>query len=161
MSDLETLSERVSTLERTVTDGAMPSLQDDAELRRTTADLAGRVDELEAELDELDAAVQTLRGYVGNIRAVNDDVERLADAALAKAEVAEASHSDRSNRTPRSHSNGADSLGSRNSDRQRPETPPERDTPPTQTSPYEIPRCGSDRDESDDRSFTTRLRDLL
>lgn len=161
MSDIETLSERVSTLERTVTDGEMPSIQEDAELRRTTADLAGRMDDFEAELDELDAAVQALRGYVGNIRAVNDDVERRADAALAKAETAEASRFDRSNRTSRPLSSGGDSLGNRNADRQRSEAPPEKGAPPSPTSPYEIPRCEHERDESDDRSLTTRLRELL
>ncbi|WP_231184331.1 hypothetical protein [Haladaptatus sp. DYF46] len=161
MADLETLSERVSALERTVTDGEIPSRRDDADLRKTTANLAERMDELEAELDELDAAVQALRGYVGNIRAVNDDVERRADAALAKAEAAETSRPDRSNMTSRPPSNGGESSGNRNPDRLRSETPPEKGTPPSPTSPYELPRCDPERDESDDRSLTTRLRHLL
>ncbi len=49
-------------------------------------ELTARMDELEARLDELDAATQAVRGYVGGVRAVNRDVERRADLALAKIE---------------------------------------------------------------------------
>ncbi|WP_423745531.1 hypothetical protein V5735_06055 (plasmid) [Haladaptatus sp. SPP-AMP-3] len=173
MPDLETLSERVSTLEQTLTDGEMPALEDDAELRRTTADLAARMDELETELDELDAAVQALRGYVGNIRAVNDDVERRVDAALAKAEACQSDPSERSfesgrNRTA-SRSNravserrfGTDSEGGSKIGRQHSSDDSggsSRSNPP---SPYEIPRTDGDRTESGDRSLTARLRELL
>jgi len=87
----DTLEERVRALERTVTDGEyeLTELTEEAaarerldELEAQTADLADRVAELEA-------ATQALRGYVGNVRAVNQDVERRADAALKKAESVE------------------------------------------------------------------------
>jgi hypothetical protein len=40
-------------------------------------------------VSELEAATQALRGYVGNVRAVNRDIEQRADTALAKAESVE------------------------------------------------------------------------
>ena len=84
----ETLEERLAAVERAVTDGEheFPALTD-------TAEVANRLDEVESNLDalsdrvaELEAASQALRGYVGNVRSVNRDVERRADAALAAVE---------------------------------------------------------------------------
>jgi hypothetical protein len=78
------LEERVAALERALTDGHA----DDGfpEAGRMDA----RLDELEAtvadhddRVAELDAAVQALRGFAGGVRAVDEAVERRADAAVA------------------------------------------------------------------------------
>lgn len=92
MSDLETVDERLRAVERALTDDDtdLTDLRDAAELTHEIETLAARLDDAEDRLDELDAATQALRGYVGNVRAVNESVERRADAALAKAESVEA-----------------------------------------------------------------------
>lgn len=90
-SELETLQRRVRALER--------AQETEPQARSTTngdADLDAlepRVDALETEVTELRAAVQAVRGYVGNVRAVNREVERRADAALAKVESFESTSS--------------------------------------------------------------------
>jgi hypothetical protein len=91
MSDANALDERLRAVERALTDddSDLTDLRDAAELTREIETLAGRFDDAEERLDELDAATQALRGYVGNVRAVNESVERRADAALAKAESVE------------------------------------------------------------------------
>lgn len=85
MAERETLDRRLRAVERTVVDG-----ETDLEAIREAGQLTERVDQVTADLDavqerldELEAATQALRGYVGNVRSVNDDVERRADAALA------------------------------------------------------------------------------
>jgi len=92
MPNLETLDERLRAVERALTDddSDLTDLRDAAELTRDVERLAGRLDDAEERLADLDAATQALRGYVGNVRAVNESVERRADAALAKAESVEA-----------------------------------------------------------------------
>jgi uncharacterized protein YoxC len=92
MSDTDALDERLCAVERALTDddSGLTDLRDAAELTREIEALAGRIDDVEDRLDELDAATQALRGYVGNVRSVNESVERRADAALAKAESVEA-----------------------------------------------------------------------
>jgi chromosome segregation ATPase len=92
MSDDDELDRRLRAVERALTDGDsdLTDLRDAAELTRELERLAARLDAAEECLDELDAATQALRGYVGNVRAVNQSVERKADAALAKAESVEA-----------------------------------------------------------------------
>jgi len=87
--DLET---RIDALERAITDG-----EGEFDEIRTAAETAAHLDRLDTDLGELqdrvcelEAATQALRGYVGNVRAVNDDVESKADAALAKTEEIEA-----------------------------------------------------------------------
>mgnify|MGYP006290293553 FL=1 len=90
MPDNDALDERLRAVERALADAEeLPELDAQAELAATTEDLSARLDALESRVDDLDAAVQAVRGYVGTIRAVNDDVERRADAALAKAEAVE------------------------------------------------------------------------
>ncbi len=152
MPDLETLSERVCTLERTLTDGEMPELQDDAELRRTTVQLATRLDELEAKQDELDAAILALRGYVGNIRAVNDDVGRRADAALATAETCQEQLEKHDFRDSRVDSHHRSPQRSSDDDSQG-------------TASHETPSLESvepgTRSDTHERSLTTRIRELL
>ncbi|WP_135827952.1 DUF7310 family coiled-coil domain-containing protein [Halorussus halobius] len=92
MSDDDALADRLDAVERALTDEdlSVPDLGDAAELTREVESLSARLDDIEDRLDDLDAATQALRGYVGNVRAVNDEVERRADAALAKAESLEA-----------------------------------------------------------------------
>ena len=50
---------------------------------------ADRLDDLVDRVAELEAAVQAVRGYVGEVRAINEDVERRADRALRKARAIE------------------------------------------------------------------------
>lgn len=91
MTDIDAVDERLRAVERTLTgdDRSVPDLQGRAELTSSVADLTERMERIEDRLDELDAATQALRGYVGNVRAVNADVERRADAALAAVESLE------------------------------------------------------------------------
>jgi len=88
----DALEERVDALERAVTDGDadLSSLAETAAAVERVATVEERLDELQDRLAELEAATQALRGYVGNIRSVNRDVEKRADAALSKAESLEA-----------------------------------------------------------------------
>ncbi|MHC3378581.1 DUF7310 family coiled-coil domain-containing protein [Haloarcula sp. H-GB5] len=85
MTDIETLAERLRTVERTVTDGTteFPEVTELAELESRMDTVEERIDDIDERTAELEAATQALRGYVGNIRAVNEDVEQRADAALA------------------------------------------------------------------------------
>jgi uncharacterized coiled-coil protein SlyX len=84
----DTLRRRIEALERAVTDGDhdLSTLAGDADIRERLQTVETRLDELETTVTELDAATQALRGYVGNLRSVNRDVERQAEAALAKVE---------------------------------------------------------------------------
>ncbi|MXR52224.1 hypothetical protein GRX03_11500 [Halovenus sp. WSH3] len=89
----DALTERVEALERTVAEGEFDQelAGDYADIQDTLSTITERLDDLEEQVDEIDAAAQALRGYVGNVRSVNEDVERRADAALAKAEALESS----------------------------------------------------------------------
>ena len=87
------LTERLDAVERALTDGetAVDDLSDAADVERRLTELETRAETVDERLTELEAAVQAVRGYVGGVRAVNRDVERRADAALATAEsIAEA-----------------------------------------------------------------------
>jgi chromosome segregation ATPase len=88
MTDVETLAERVSTVERAVTDGEceFPEATELSDVEGRLAAVEDRLDELGERVDELDAATQAVRGYVGNVRSVNEDVEQRADTALAATE---------------------------------------------------------------------------
>ncbi|MBV0901477.1 DUF7310 family coiled-coil domain-containing protein [Haloarcula salina] len=92
MTDVETLAERLQAVERAVTDGEteFPEVTDRGEFEDRIDGLEGRVDDLETRTAELEAATQALRGYVGNVRAVNEDVESRANAALAAVDRLEA-----------------------------------------------------------------------
>ena len=86
------LESRLAAVERALTDG-----ETDIDGLPDVAVLAARVDELEStvgrlddRVTELEAATRALRGYVGGVRAVNESVERRADAALAAVESLEA-----------------------------------------------------------------------
>ncbi|MFD1634805.1 DUF7310 family coiled-coil domain-containing protein [Haloplanus ruber] len=87
MSD--TLEQRVDALERALTDGRTADVDGLSE----AAELAERLDELEATVEtiddrvaELEAGVQALRGFVGGVDAVDEAVERRANAAIARVE---------------------------------------------------------------------------
>jgi hypothetical protein len=78
------LEERVAALERTITDGhADDGLPDAARMDARLDELEATVDDVEDRVAELDAAVQALRGFAGGVRAVDEAVERRADAAVA------------------------------------------------------------------------------
>ncbi|SDM10825.1 hypothetical protein SAMN04487949_0878 [Halogranum gelatinilyticum] len=83
------LTERLDAVERALTDGetAVDDLSDAADVERRLTELETRAETVDERLTELEAAVQAVRGYVGGVRAVNRDVERRADAALATAEA--------------------------------------------------------------------------
>ncbi|WP_058994522.1 hypothetical protein [Haloarcula sp. CBA1127] len=85
MTDIETLADRLRTVERAVTDGTteFPEVTELAELESRVDTVEERIDDIDERTAALEAATQALRGYVGNIRAVNEDVEQRADAALA------------------------------------------------------------------------------
>ncbi|MFB6105492.1 MAG: hypothetical protein ABEJ70_00825 [Halobacteriaceae archaeon] len=84
--DDESVDERLRAVERTLTDGRpVADLADEAALQDRLDAMADRLDAVEAAVDDLEGATQALRGYVGNVRAVNRDVERRADAAFAAA----------------------------------------------------------------------------
>lgn len=80
MAERDALAERVAAVERALTDGDA-----DADEFSTPDDLSDRVAALESDLADLEAAVQALRGYVGEVRRVDREVERTAEAALAAA----------------------------------------------------------------------------
>ena len=90
-SAVDALDSRLRAVERALTDGETPVTDlDDAEtLARRVAHLEDVVDDLEERLVELETASRALRGYAGGISAVNEDVERRADLALAKVESLE------------------------------------------------------------------------
>jgi hypothetical protein len=85
------LEKRVAALERTITDGhAADGLPDAARMDSRLDDLEATVADLDDRLAELDAAVQALRGFAGGVRAVDEAVERRADAAVARVDRLEA-----------------------------------------------------------------------
>ena len=85
MTDIETLAERLRTVERAVTDGTteFPEVTELAELENRMDTVEGRLADIDERTAELEAATQALRGYMGNVRTVNEDIEQRADAALA------------------------------------------------------------------------------
>lgn len=85
MSDFERLERRLTAVERALADSERPV--SDIPKRAAVADdidrLDERLDDLVARVANLEASTQALRGYVGNVRSVNEAVERRADAAVA------------------------------------------------------------------------------
>jgi len=78
---------RLRAVERAVTgEEARPAdVAAGAEATAERERLESRLDDLEARVAELESATQAIRGYAGAIRAVNREVERRADLALARA----------------------------------------------------------------------------
>jgi len=79
------LNERLSAVERAVTgtDAGPADLSGEAAREQRLDDLADRLDDLESRVADLEGGLQAVRGYVGDIRAVNRDIERRVEAALA------------------------------------------------------------------------------
>ncbi|WP_281195617.1 hypothetical protein [Halorubrum sp. F4] len=88
--DRARLEERLDAVERalTGTDRTVASVVDGAAADAEREAIAERLDAVEARIEELEAATQAVRGYAGAIRAVNREVERRADLALARATAA-------------------------------------------------------------------------
>lgn len=88
MPDEDAIERRLAAVERALTDGreAPAGLRADAALADRVEELEATTADLERRVADLDAAVQALRGYVGNVRHVNREVERRAEAALAAAD---------------------------------------------------------------------------
>ena len=100
--DGDDVEARLEAVERALADGDadLTAVTESADRERELDELRTRVDDLESQLTDLAASVQAVRGYVGNVRTVNRDVERRADAALAKVEELERQGPDRDRREP-------------------------------------------------------------
>lgn len=114
--------ERIVALERAVTDGhADEGLPDAARMETRVDDVETTLDDVDDRVDELEAAVQALRGFAGGIQAVDEEVERRADTAVARVERLETELADlreriddgEGGRTPDTDANG----GARATDR--------------------------------------------
>jgi len=91
MDDGRPLDERVDALERAVTDGhASDGLPDVARTAARVDDLETTVEGIDDRVAELEATVQALRGFAGGVRAVDETIERRADAAIARVDRLEA-----------------------------------------------------------------------
>ena len=93
---VDRLVERLDAVERALTGSDRPvdSIADAAAAADERASLADRLSTVETRIDELEAATQAVRGYTGAVRAVNRDVERRADLALARATAAHDGYAD-------------------------------------------------------------------
>jgi chromosome segregation ATPase len=94
--DADSLTDRLAAVERAVTDG-----EADTRDLASAAEASERLDAVDADvaalddrLTDLEAEVQALRGYLGGVDAVDESVERRADAALAAVERLEAQLAD-------------------------------------------------------------------
>ncbi|GAB7094901.1 hypothetical protein JCM30237_20540 [Halolamina litorea] len=84
MVDSEDLERRLAAVERALGDGDDGAVGDnDIDAVSRGHDVDGRLDTLETRVEELDAALQAVRGFLGGVSAVNESVERRADAAVA------------------------------------------------------------------------------
>lgn len=88
--DRESLERRVAAVERALGDDDPRATNSGQQPKRSGDDLAIRVDEvceqvdeLIDRIDELDAGLQAVRGFLGGVDAVNESVERRANAAIA------------------------------------------------------------------------------
>ncbi|SMO36025.1 DUF7310 family coiled-coil domain-containing protein [Halorubrum cibi] len=88
--DRARIEERLDAVERalTGTDRPVAGVADRATADAERKAIAERLDAIETRIEELEAATQAVRGYAGAIRAVNREVERRADLALARATAA-------------------------------------------------------------------------
>lgn len=85
MTDTTVLARRLAAVERTLVEGERgpADLPDAAAVADDIDRLESRFDDLERRVAELEGATQALRGYVGNVRSVEEAVERRADVAVA------------------------------------------------------------------------------
>ena len=161
MSDVETLAERVRTVERAVTDGdqTFPAVDDIAELTERIDALERELEELDERTADLEGATQALRGYVGNVRSVNERVEQRADTALAATERLERRLDD----AEETAGPGPDDSGRRRADTERGRASDRADRlrserrQPEARGPPEPPDIGTDGepDEADESDGTT------
>lgn len=88
--------ERLRAVERAVTgtEHSVADVPDGAAAAAEREELVARLDDVEARVEELEAATQALRGYVGSVRAVNREIERRADLALARTSGADSAATD-------------------------------------------------------------------
>ncbi|WP_411965618.1 hypothetical protein [Haloferax sp. YSMS24] len=166
------LVSRLAAVERTLTgtDTDVSALEDVAALEARISDLESTVETIADRLDEVDAATQAMRGYVGGVRTVNEDVERRANAALAKAESLEDALVDES--TPNLGSGQMEPTDAEATTTNGPEATPRHNRAPTsEHDGFEAPthtdarpprRSGADQttDETG-RGLAARLRDAL
>ncbi|CQH48465.1 uncharacterized protein HHUB_1420 [Halobacterium hubeiense] len=96
------LDERLRAVERAMTDGdaAVSDLSEAAAVHDRLDDVEAELADLAERLDALDATVQSLHGYVGDLEAVNERVQRRADAAREAVERLEAEQRRPPQRTP-------------------------------------------------------------
>jgi hypothetical protein len=81
------LDERLDAIERALTDGeTADGLPEVGRLDARLDDLETTVADLDDRLADLEAAVQALRGFAGGVSAVDEAVERQANAAVARVE---------------------------------------------------------------------------
>lgn len=161
MSELE---ERVEALERTVseTDAGFGDIRAVAEQSEDITALQAEVESLQDRVCELEAAVQAVRGYVGNVRAVNDEVEQRADAALAKAEALEEAldSAERPTASERGEKNpcGTQSAGTVNHASSGSENQPSREATGTgdPTTGTPCPNCGRATNNRENRTVDPR-----
>lgn len=88
MSDLD---ERLAAVERALTDDetAPADLSDAAALERRLDALERRLSDLGARVADAEAGIQAVRGSVGEWTRAHDEVERIAQSALATAQETE------------------------------------------------------------------------
>lgn len=174
MTDVETLSERVRTVERAVTDGdhEFPAVDELGELTERLDSIERRLDDIEERTGELEAATEALRGYVGNVRSVNERVEQRADTALAATERLErrieadeyrSSSSGRETADQRPSNDverDADPLCDQHARRASQSAPSERATTP-QREQLDTESGTDDDDEDDEPGVLERIQSLL
>lgn len=164
MSDVETLAERVRTVERAVTDGdhTFPAVDDIAELTERIDALERELEELEERTAELEGATQALRGYVGNVRSVNERVEQRADTALAATERLERRLDEGEQAPERGHTQAekvtrTDEPNGRRRQSREPPEPPDIGTTSADSEPDEAPAS----DGTVDSGILERIRSRL
>ncbi|RXK48479.1 DUF7310 family coiled-coil domain-containing protein [Halorientalis pallida] len=140
--DGDDVEARLEAVERALADGDadLTGIGEAAERERKLEELRARVDDLESQVTDLSASVQAVRGYVGNVRTVNRDVERRADAALARVEELDRHGTDRGRRD-----SIPDADVSRQPGRHRPRSDGRDGDPPE--SPGDIARRITGREE--------------
>jgi cell division septum initiation protein DivIVA len=155
---MDELENRVEAIERAVTEG-----EHDLSGLAEASEAGERLDELEQELsgltdrvDELEATTQALRGYVGNVRAVNREVERRAEAALAKAESLESGSRSEADGPGEDEGSipGATGAQVRDDERESPATTPRDDE---RESPATTPREQDTGARHDERVEVSRM----
>lgn len=85
MSNIDQLEQRVEAVENAVTGGEseFEDVKQMAELTAEVESMATRLEKIERRLAAVEGATESLEGYVGNVRSVNRETEKQADAAVA------------------------------------------------------------------------------